>query len=284
MSDIARTLGVFLQGIDEEIWVKRGLIGVTWIFLSVFLILPVILVFRYAFSLGLAAYLQSFLTRDARSALALSVFTALIVVPVNAVFGIIMAWAIAKFEFRGKNILLTLLDVPFAVSPVIAGMMLLLLFGSRGLLGPWLQETGIRIVFARPGIVLATLFVTLPFVARELIPLMHAQGTEAEISSLTLGATGFQTFFRVTLPGIKWGLLYGVLLSNARSFGEFGAVSVVSGHIRGQTNTIPLHVEILFNDYQFAASFAMASLLVFLGLLTLFVKGFAESKENYREH
>ncbi|WP_103679939.1 MULTISPECIES: sulfate ABC transporter permease subunit CysW [Alkalispirochaeta] len=278
------SLRIFFRGIDGGVLIRRGLIGITWAFLSIFLILPVILVFRYAFSLGVVAYLQSFLTRDARSALGLSVFTALIVVPVNAVFGVVMAWAIAKFEFRGKNILLTVLDVPFAVSPVIAGMMFLLLFGSRGLLGPWLQEAGIRIVFARPGIVLVTLFVTLPFVARELIPLMHTQGTEAEISALTLGATGLQTFFRVTLPSIKWGLLYGILLSNARSFGEFGAVSVVSGHIRGKTNTIPLHVEILFNDYQFAASFAMASLLVFLGVLTLIAKGIAESRENYREH
>ncbi len=262
----------------------RFLICITWLFLTACLLLPIVLVFQYAFSAGIGRYFASFATSDARSAIGLSVITALIVVPINTVFGVALAWSIAKFEFRGKNLLMTVLDIPFAVSPVIAGMMLILLFGSRGLLGPWLQEIGVRIVFARPGVILATLFVTFPFVARELIPLMHSQGSEAEVSALSLGANGFQSFFRVTLPNIKWGLLYGVLLTNARAFGEFGAVSVVSGHIRGLTNTVPLHVEILFNDYQFAASFAVASLLVLLGLVTLVIKIIAESKEAQYGH
>lgn len=263
---------------------RRFLIGVTWFFLSACLLLPIVLVFQYAFSAGLGRYFGAFAAPEARSAIGLSVMTALIVVPINTVFGVALAWSVAKFEFRGKNLLMTVLDIPFAVSPVIAGMMFILLFGSRGLLGPWLQDIGVRIVFARPGVILATLFVTFPFVARELIPLMHTQGSEAEVSALSLGANGLQSFVRVTLPNIKWGLLYGVLLTNARAFGEFGAVSVVSGHIRGLTNTIPLHVEILFNDYQFAASFAVASLLVLLGLLTLVVKAIAESKEVKYEH
>lgn len=264
--------------------VRRALIGVTWAFMAGCLLLPVVLVFYYAFSLGIGEYFRAFTTADTRSAIGLSVTTALVVVPVNTVFGIAMAWAIAKFQFRGKSVLTAVLDVPFAVSPIIAGMLFILLFGSGGLVGPWLQQHGIRIVFARPGVILATLFVTFPFVARELIPLMQTQGNETEISAVCLGANGIQTFFLVTLPDIRWGLLYGVLLANARAFGEFGAVSVVSGHIRGQTNTIPLHVEILFNDYQFAASFAVASLLVFLGLITLVIKTIAESKEALYEY
>ncbi len=247
-------------------------------FLAVFLFLPLVLVFVYAFGQGISAYLAAFAEPDARTAIRLTLITAAIAVPLNTAFGVSAAWAIAKFEFKGKNLLITLIDLPFAISPVIAGLIFVLLFGARGWLGPWLQAHDIRIIFATPGIVLATLFVTFPFVARELIPLMQAQGTEEEQSALTLGATGWQTFWRVTLPNIKWGLIYGVILCNARAMGEFGAVSVVSGHIRGQTNTMPLHIEVLYNDYQFAAAFAVASLLAFLAVVTLVVKSFVEWK------
>ncbi len=254
------------------------LVGLTWTFMVLFLFLPLALVLSYAFGQGIATSLAAICSPDSRSALGLTLRTALIVVPVNTLFGILLAWGIAKFEFRGKTALITALDVPFAVSPVIVGMMLVLIFGSRGLLGPFLQEKGIRIIFNTPGIVLATLFVTFPFVARELIAVMHAQGTDDEVAAISLGASGMQTFFRVTLPNIKWGLLYGVLLTNARAMGEFGAVSVVSGHIRGFTNTLPLHVEILYNEYQLAASFTVAAILVLLAIVTLVVKSIAEAK------
>lgn len=262
----------------ESAWVRRTLICVALLFLGVFLFTPLVLVFVYAFEKGFGAYFAAFTERDARSAIRLTLITALISVPLNTLFGVAAAWAIAKFDFKGKNLLITLIDLPFAISPVIAGLIFVLLFGARGWFGPWLMEHDIRIIFAVPGIVLATAFVTFPFVARELIPLMQAQGTEEEQSALTLGASGWQTFRRVTLPNIKWGLIYGVILCNARAMGEFGAVSVVSGHIRGQTNTMPLHIEILYNDYQTAASFAVASLLAFLAVITLVVKSLVEWK------
>lgn len=259
------------------------LIGAALAFLGLFLFLPLVLVFFYAFREGTNVYLASFTTPDARSAIWLTLIAAGVSVPMNTLFGVTAAWAIAKFEFKGKNLLTTMIDLPFAISPVIAGMIFVILFGARGWFGPWLQEHGIRVIFAVPGIVMATMFVTFPFVVRELIPLMQAQGTEEEQSALTLGASGFQTFWRVTLPNIKWGLLYGVILTNARAMGEFGAVSVVSGHIRGQTNTMPLHIEVLYNDYQTTASFAVASLLAMLAVVTLVVKSGVEWK-TARDH
>jgi sulfate/thiosulfate transport system permease protein len=266
--------------ISESALTRRILISIALIFLALFLFLPVTLVFTYAFRRGISAYVKSFTDPDALAAIRLTLLTAAIVVPLNTVFGVSAAWAVAKFEFRGKNLLTTLLDLPFAVSPVIAGLMFVLLFGAQGWFGPYLQQWGIRIIFARPGIILATLFVTLPFIARELIPLMQSQGTEQELAALTLGAGGWQTFRRVTLPNIRWGLIYGIILCNARAMGEFGAVSVVSGHIRGLTNTLPLHIEILYNDYQFTAAFAAASLLTVLAVLTLVVKSVMEWKHN----
>ncbi len=262
--------------ITEPALVRGLLIGLSLAFIGLVLILPLVLVFSYAFQQGLQVYFASFTEHDAVAAIRLTLITAAIAVPLNVLFGVSAAWAITKFEFRGKNILITLIDLPFAVSPVIAGLIFVVLFGARGILGPWLIENDIRIIFATPGIVLATLFVTFPFVARELIPLMQAQGNEEELSALTLGAGGWKIFWRVTLPNIKWGLLYGVILCNARAMGEFGAVSVVSGHIRGMTNTMPLHIEILYNDYQFTASFAVASLLAFLAIVTLALKAFIE--------
>ncbi len=266
--------------IAESAFMRRLLIGIALVFITLVLMLPLILVFSVAFSKGLKVYLDSFREPDALAAIRLTLITALIAVPVNTFFGICAAWAIAKFNFRGKNVLITLIDMPFAVSPVIAGLIFMILFGSRGFLGPWLLEHNIQLVFATPGIVIATLFVTFPFVARELIPLMQAQGNEEELSAIVLGANGWQIFRRVTLPNIKWGLLYGVILCNARAMGEFGAVSVVSGHIRGLTNTMPLHVEILYNEYNFAAAFAVASLLAFLALVTLIVKSVIEWKSG----
>jgi sulfate transport system permease protein len=254
------------------------LIGITLVFLSIFLILPLLVVFTEAFSKGTATYLTALNDPDAHAAIRLTLLTAAIAVPLNVVFGITASWAITKFEFRGKSLLITLIDLPFSVSPVIAGLIYVLLFGLQGWLGPWFATHDIQLIFAVPGIVLATIFVTFPFVARELIPLMQEQGTEEEEAALVLGASGFQIFWRVTLPNIQWGLLYGVILCNARAMGEFGAVSVVSGHIRGLTNTIPLHVEILYNEYNFAAAFAVASLLTFLALITLAVKNFLERK------
>jgi sulfate transport system permease protein len=260
----------------ESALARRLLIGTALTFLTLCLFLPLSLVFFYAFQLGFGEYFGAFNDPDTLAAIRLTLLTAAIVLPVNTLFGVAAAWAIAKFEFRGKNLLITLIDVPFAISPVIAGLIFVLLFGARGFLGPWLIEHDLRILFATPGIILVTSFVTFPFVARELIPLMQAQGTEEEQSALTLGASGWQTFQRVTLPNIKWALLYGIILCNARAMGEFGAVSVVSGKIRGRTNTMPLHIEILFNDYQMNASFAVASLLALLAVVTLVIKSLVE--------
>ncbi|MDD1513620.1 sulfate ABC transporter permease subunit CysW [Priestia megaterium] len=250
-------------------------------FLALFLVLPLITIFMTAFQKGLETYLAAITNPDALAAIKLTLIVVLITVPLNAVFGVIAAWLITKFDFKGKNILITLIDLPFAVSPVIAGLIFILLFGAQGLFGEWLFNHDIKIVFAIPGIILATLFVTLPFVAKELIPLMQAQGSAEEEASLTLGASGFKTFFLVTLPNIKWGLLYGIILCNARAIGEFGAVSVVSGHIRGMTNTLPLHIEILYNEYQFAAAFAVASLMSVLAIFTLIVKNIIEWKAKH---
>jgi sulfate/thiosulfate transport system permease protein len=258
--------------LTEPRLVRWLLTFVTVAFLSLFLLLPLVLVFTAAFAKGVGAYLAAVGEPVALSAIRLTLEVAALTVPLNVAFGVAAAWAIAKFDFKGKNLLTTLIDLPFSVSPVISGMVFVLLFGARGVFGPWLARHDIKIIFALPGLVLATLFVTFPLVARELIPLMQAQGNDEEEAALTLGAGGWQTFLRVSLPKIKWGLLYGVVLCNARAMGEFGAVSVVSGHIRGLTTTIPLHVEILYNEYQFAASFAVASLLTLLAVLTLVVK------------
>ncbi|MDC8445807.1 MAG: sulfate ABC transporter permease subunit CysW [Nitrosomonas sp.] len=263
---------------QEPVWVRRTLISLALIFLALFLFVPLISVFYEALKKGVDVYFAAITEPDARAAIRLTLIAAAIAVPLNLIFGVAAAWAIAKFEFRGKNILTTLIDLPFSVSPIIAGLIYVLVFGLQGWLGPWLAEHDIKIIFAVPGIVLATVFVTVPFIARELIPLMQAQGTEEEEAAVILGASGWQTFWRITLPNIKWGLLYGVILCNARAMGEFGAVSVVSGHIRGQTNTLPLHVEILYNEYNYAAAFAVASLLALLALITLAIKTFVESK------
>jgi sulfate transport system permease protein len=258
--------------------VRWLIIGVAIAFLSVFVVLPLVLVFAQAFSKGVAAYLSALSDPEALSAIRLTLCVAALSVSLNLVFGLIAAWAIAKFEFGGKTFLISLIDLPFSVSPVISGLVFVLLFGAQGYWGPWLQAHNIHVLFAIPGIVLATTFVTFPFVARALIPLMQEQGTQEEEAAISLGASGLQAFFRVTLPNIKWGLLYGVLLCNARAMGEFGAVSVVSGHIRGETNTMPLLVEILYNEYQFVASFAIASLLAMLALVTLVVKTVLERR------
>ncbi len=254
----------------------------TLVFLGLFLVLPLVAVFVQALEKGVAVYVEALREPNALAAIRLTLLTAAIAVPLNLMFGVAAAWAIAKFEFVGRNLLITLIDLPFAVSPVISGLIFVLLFGLQGWFGPWLAAHDIKIIFAVPGIVLATTFVTFPFVARELIPLMQAQGTEEEQAALVLGANGRQTFFRVTLPNIKWGLLYGVILLNARAMGEFGAVSVVSGHVRGLTNTMPLHVEILYNEYNFAAAFAVASLLAMLALVTLAAKSLVEWKAQQR--
>jgi sulfate transport system permease protein len=256
--------------------VRLALILVSLAFLGLFLVMPVLAVFVEAFRGGMPAFTEAIFEPDAAAAIRLTLLVAAISVPCNLVFGVAASWAIAKFDFRGKSLLNTLIDLPFSVSPVIAGLIYVLMFGSQSLLGPWLKSEGIQVIFAVPGIVLATIFVTFPFVARELIPLMEEQGRGDEEAALSLGASGFQVFFRVTLPNVKWALLYGVLLCNARAMGEFGAVSVVSGHIRGLTNTMPLHVEILYNEYQFAAAFAVASLLAVLALFTLVVKSVLE--------
>jgi len=264
------------QAARDPLWVRLLLTTVALVFLTLVLVLPLVLVFTYAFREGLQVYFASFTEPDALSAIRLTLLTTAITVPLNVAFGVSAAWVLTKFEFRGKNLIITLIDLPFAVSPVIAGLIFVVLFGQRGFFGEWLMEHNIRIIFNTPGIILATVFVTFPFVARELIPLMQAQGVDEEISALTLGANGWQTFWRVTLPNIKWALFYGVILCNARSMGEFGAVSVVSGHIRGLTNTMPLHIEVLYNDYQTTASFAVASLLAFLALVTLVFKSIIE--------
>jgi len=261
---------------SESALVRYVLIGITLLFLSLFLFIPLAAVFTEALRKGIQTYFTAIVEPDALSAIKLTLIATAIAVPLNLIFGISAAWAIAKFEFKGKSFLITLIDLPFAVSPVIAGLIYVLMFGLQGWFGEWLSDHDVKIVFAIPGIVLATIFVTFPFVARELIPLMQAQGKEEEEAALVLGASGWQMFWRVTLPNIKWGLLYGVILCNARAMGEFGAVSVVSGHIRGLTNTMPLHVEILYNEYNYAAAFAVASLLALLALLTLALKGYVE--------
>lgn len=262
--------------ITEPWWVRALLIGIALAFLTLFLFVPLVAVFYEALRKGWDVYVASITEPDAWSAIKLTLLAAAIAVPLNLVFGVAAAWAIAKFEFRGKNVLLTLIDLPFSVSPVISGLIYVLLFGLQGYFGPWLREHDIKILFAVPGIVLATIFVTFPFVARELIPLMQSQGSEEEEAALVLGASGWRTFWHVTLPNIKWGLLYGVILCNARAMGEFGAVSVVSGHIRGETNTIPLQVEILYNEFNITGAFAVASLLAFLAVVTLVVKSVIE--------
>jgi sulfate transport system permease protein len=274
---------------EEPAWVRWTLIGLALAFLTLFLFVPLISVFYEALKKGWGVYAAAITEPDAVSAIQLTLTAAAIAVPLNLIFGIAAAWAIAKFEFRGKNLLITLIDLPFSVSPVVSGLIYVLIFGLQGWLGPWLAEHDIKIIFAVPGIVLATIFVTVPFIARELIPLMQSQGTEEEEAAVVLGANGWQIFFRVTLPNIKWGLLYGTILCNARAMGEFGAVSVVSGHIRGSTNTLPLHVEILYNEYNFVAAFAVASLLAMLALVTLALKTLIESrngqnKEKTDEH
>jgi sulfate transport system permease protein len=256
---------------------RAGLIGVSVLFLVVILIVPVASVLGYAFSRGLDVYLEALRQPDTLAAIRLTLLTAAIVVPVNTLFGIAAAWAIAKFDFRGKQVLITLIDLPFSVSPVVAGLVFVLLFGAQGWFGPWLRETDIQIVFAFPGIVLATLLVTFPYVARELIPIMQLQGREAEEAAVSLGAGGWTTFFRVTLPSIRWGILYGVILCNARAMGEFGAVAVVSGHIRGLTTTMPLQAQVLYDEYDLVGAFAVASLLMLLALLTLIVKALVEA-------
>ncbi len=278
MSEIALT-GNHAAGtspVTETRFVRGLLIATTFAFLGLFLLFPLVVVFSEALAAGGAAFFAALVEPDAMAAIKLTLIVAAIAVPANIVFGVAASWAIAKFEFRGKSVLITLIDLPFSVSPVVGGLIYVILFGTQGYFGTYLQSYGIQIVFAVPGIVLATIFVTFPFVARELIPLMQEQGTQDEEAALSLGATGWQTFRRVTLPNAKWGLLYGVLLCNARAMGEFGAVSVVSGHIRGLTNTMPLHVEILYNDYQWAAAFAVASLLALLALVTLIVKTLLE--------
>jgi sulfate transport system permease protein len=257
-------------------YIRVLLIAGAVVFLALFLLVPLCAVFYEAFQKGLGAYLEAFHEPAAQAAIQLTLLVAAIAVPANLIFGVTAAWAIAKFRFPAKSLLLTLIDLPFAVSPVVSGLIYVLLFGSQGWFGPFLQAHGIKIIFAVPGIVLATIFVTFPFIARELIPLMQAQGNDEEQAALSLGANGWQTFWRVTLPNIRWGLLYGVILCNARAMGEFGAVSVVSGHIRGLTNTIPLQVEILYNEYNYVAAFAMASLLASLALVTLLIKSIAE--------
>lgn len=261
---------------------RHLLIALALAFIALFLVLPLVSVFVQALSKGFAAYGAALVAPDALAAIKLTLLVAAVSVPLNIVFGIAAAWAIAKFDFPGKSLLVTFIDLPFSVSPVVAGLIYVLMFGAQGWFGPWLLDHGIKIVFAVPGIILATIFVTFPFVARELIPLMSEQGRDDEEASLSLGASGFQTFLRVTLPNIRWGLLYGVLLCNARAMGEFGAVSVVSGHLRGLTNTMPLHVEILYNEYNFVAAFAVASLLALLALVTLVLKSIVEWRFDYQ--
>jgi sulfate transport system permease protein len=261
---------------EEPTWVRYSLLAIGLGFLFFFLGLPLLAVFVEAFAQGWPAYVEALKEPETRSAVFLTIAIALAVLPFNILFGVSAAWAIAKFDFRGKSLLLTLIDLPFAVSPVVAGLIFILIFGAQGTFGPWLSDHDIKIIFAVPGMIIATLFITFPFIARELIPLMQAQGKEEEEAAVSLGASGWQMFWRVTLPNIKWGLLYGVILSNARAMGEFGAVSVVSGHIRGETNTLPLHVEILYNEYNQIGAFAAASVLALLALVTLVAKTIVE--------
>ncbi len=269
--------------LNEPRWARVFLVGTTLMFLALMLVSPLCLVLTEALSKGLVLFWKSLSEPDALSALRLTLTVAAIAVPVNLIFGVCAAWAIAKFEFKGKQLLITLIDLPFAVSPVIAGLIYVLLFGLQGWFGPWLAAHDLKVIFAVPGIVIATVFVTFPFIARELIPVMQAQGTDEEEAAATLGADGWQTFWRVTFPNIKWALFYGVILCNARAMGEFGAVSIVSGHIRGQTNTLPLHVEILYNEYNFVAAFATASILMLLALFTLTLKTWVETRTERNE-
>ena len=265
---------------SEPRWVKWSILAVALSFFALFLLLPLVTVFVEALRKGWDVYVAAIVHPDTLSAIGLTLLAAAVAIPLNVVFGIAAAWCISKFEFRGKQLLTTLIDLPFSVSPVVAGLVYVLVFGAHGWFGVWLMEHDLKVIFAIPGIILATVFVTFPFVARELIPLMEAQGSDAEEAAVSLGASGWQTFWHVTLPNIKWGLLYGVILCNARAMGEFGAVSVVSGHLRGQTTTLPLHVEILYNEYQFAAAFAVASLLALLALVTLAIKWYVEWKAS----
>jgi sulfate transport system permease protein len=268
---------------NESKWTKRVLISAMLLYLSLFLIVPLIFIFVKAFEQGVDVYFAAITDSDAFAAIRLTLLVTVIAVPLNMVFGIAAAWLITKFHFKGKQLLLSLIELPFAVSPVIAGLVFVLFFSPRGVLGPWLVDHGIKIIFSVPGIVIATIFVTLPFVARELIPVMQAQGKAEEEAAVSLGANAWQMFFRVTLPNIKWGLLYGMILCNARAIGEFGAVSVVSGHIRGLTNTMPLHIEILYNEYQFSAAFAVASLMSLLAIVTLVIKTWIEWRTEKQE-
>ena len=281
---MSRNHQVARDAVGEPALVRWLLIGFVVAFLALFLLLPLALVFTETFAQGFAVFVEAITEPDAMASIKLTLLVAAICVPLNLVFGIAAAWAIARFEFPGKSWLNALIDLPFSVSPVVSGLCFILVFGAQGWFGPWLSAHGVDVVFAVPGIVLATLFVTLPFVARELVPLMQAQGSDEELAALSLGAGGWRTFFHVTLPNVRWGLLYGVLLCNARAMGEFGAVSVVSGHIRGLTNTMPLHVEILYNEYQFSAAFAVASLLALLALLTLALKTLLEWRSGNPLH
>lgn len=269
--------------VKESKWTKRILISVMLVYLSIFLLVPLIFIFVKAFEKGASVYLAAITESDALTAIRLTLLVAVIAVPLNTVFGIAAAWLITKFQFKGKQLLLSLIELPFAVSPVIAGLIFILFFSPSGLLGPWLVDHGIKIIFSVPGIVIATMFVSFPFVARELIPVMQSQGKAEEEAAISLGANAWQMFLRVTLPNIKWGLLYGMILCNARAIGEFGAVSVVSGRIRGETNTMPLHIEILYNEYQFSASFAVASLMSLLAIVTLIIKSWIEWRTEKQE-
>ncbi|WP_280547478.1 MULTISPECIES: sulfate ABC transporter permease subunit CysW [unclassified Halomonas] len=268
---------------EEPVWLQRCLIAVALTFLGLFLVLPLIVVLYSAFSQGIDAWQAAITEPDALAAIRLTLLVVVIAVPANLVFGVATAWAVAKFEFRGKSVLISLIDMPFAISPVVVGLIFVVMFGSQGWLGPWLSEHDLKILYAVPGIVIVIVFGTLPFVARELIPLMQQQGKEEEEASLTLGASGWKTFWHVTLPNIKWGLIYGVILCNARAMGEFGAVAVVSGRIRGETNTLPLHIEVLYNEYQFTAAFAVSSLLTGLALVTIAIKSFVEWHDERRQ-
>ena len=270
-------------GLSEPAWVRWLLIGTVVTFLSAFLLLPLAVVFHEAFKQGLAVYFKALVDPIALSAIRLTLLVAAVSLIANTIFGVAAAWTVTRFTFPGKSLLLTLIDLPFAVSPVIAGLIFVLVFGAQGWFGPWLQAHDLQVIFSTPGIILATMFITFPFVARELIPVMQSVGQEEEQAALSLGAGGWTIFWKVTLPNVKWGLLYGIILCNARAMGEYGAVSVVSGHIRGQTNTMPLHVEILFNEYQFAAAFAVASLLALLALITLVIKTVIELRQHRKE-
>lgn len=285
MTDVSSEIPAkpLLKATTEPRWVRYSLISIVLLFLSLFLLLPLSVVLYGAFEAGLRVWWQAVTEPDAVAAIKLTLFVLVIVVPLNAIFGVAIAWAVAKFEFRGKTLLVSIIDMPFAISPVVVGLIFVIFFGSHGWLGPWLQEHDIKIIFAVPGIVIVILFGTLPFVARELIPLMQQQGKDEEEASLTLGASGWKTFWYVTLPNIKWGLIYGVVLCNARAMGEFGAVAVVSGRIRGETNTMPLHIEVLYNEYMFTAAFAVSSLLTGLALVTIVIKSYVEYKDE-RKH